>query len=153
MILFSNDFINDLIIEEWHHGNVHFGKAEEGSIYYTIQYYDKGDWHAYGIDDDREPEFSNMSKGLGRDDVLVDYVGTRADTPFMYYNGKKIAIPRYYKKKLFEKSPEKQQEFLLKAKIKGKNEKDNEQATADAYARFEYIRNFRREQRSRRGDK
>lgn len=153
MILFSNERINDLIIDEWFHGNVHFGKAEEGSIYYTIQYYDKGDWHSYGIDDDRMPEFSNMSKGMGQDSALVDYVGTRADTPFLYYNGKKIAIPRYYKKKLFEKSPQKQQEFLLKAKIKGKNEKDTEQASADARARFEYIKNYRREQRSRRGDK
>lgn len=150
MILLADTKIDDIIIEKWHHGLVHFGKAEEGSIYYTIQYYDKGNWYKFGDNDDRVPEFSNMSKGLGLKQSIIEYISTRHDKPYIYSNGKKIAIPRYYRKKLFEQNPEVEQKFLLSQKLHGKQQKNSEQSTADSYARFEYIRNFRREQRSRR---
>jgi len=94
------------IIAAWHHGTVHFGKIESGSITYTVQYYDKGVWAAEHGRDDREPEYSRMSKGIGQSFLTNAQVKAFLDDPSKGYvynkEGHKIAIPRYYKKRLYD---------------------------------------------------
>lgn len=87
-------------------GHVHFGKVEPKSIRYTVQYYDKGDWYPKHKRDDRHPEFSRMSKGIGENFLTPQMVRHIIRHPeqgyIMDFEGRKIAIPRYYKRKIFD---------------------------------------------------
>lgn len=88
------------------YGNVHFGEVTEASIRYTVQYFDKGDWYQAHKRDDRTPEFSRMSKGIGESFLTPEMVQHLLDNPdkgFLYdHQGHKIAIPTYYKRRLYD---------------------------------------------------
>lgn len=114
IILFGTSAMtqND-IISAWsqpntgkHLGDVYFGKVEPASIRYTVQYYDKGEWRPAHARDDRAKEFSAMSQGIGKsflDPKMVEYLLQNPDKGYVYNKeGKKIAIPRYYKKRLYD---------------------------------------------------
>lgn len=114
LILFGTDRLHeDDIVSCWTdpetkrpYGNVYFGKVEAGSIRYTVQYYDKGEWQPQHRRDDRVPEFSRMSKGIGSSFLtpkMVRYFLANPDTSYIYdKEGRKIAIPQYYKKRLYD---------------------------------------------------
>lgn len=113
LIIFSDDRCADTdIVSAWINpatgylfGGVHFGDVESASIQYTVQYYDKGDWYPAHKRDDREPEFSLMSKKLGLNFLNEDtakYIISRPDKQYLYDGGIRLAIPRYYKRRLFE---------------------------------------------------
>lgn len=97
--------VND-IIQAWPFGQVYFGKVEAGSIRYCVQYYDKGDWYKQHERDDRVPEFSRMSQGIGLNFMTPKMVQWFLDNPergFIYdREGRKIAVPRYFKKRLYD---------------------------------------------------
>lgn len=107
VILFANSslFASD-IEKQWIYGSVYYGKVEPASIRYTVQYYDKGVWQKSHVRDDREPEFSRMSQGIGKNFLTAKQVKNFLENPqksFIYdVEGKKIAIPRYYKKRLYD---------------------------------------------------
>lgn len=114
LILFGNSNMEESdIIKCWTepytkkpYGNVYFGKVEPASIRYTVQYYDKGDWYRAHKRDDRVPEFSRMSQGIGKSFLTIAQVKHFLSNPSKGYiydkQGHKIAIPRYYKKRLFD---------------------------------------------------
>lgn len=114
LILFGNKNLHeDDITKSWYNpdtqtpfGDVHFGKVEAASIKYTIQYYDKGEWQRAHQRDDRHPEYSRMSQGIGKSFLTPQMVKHFLNDPskgYIYNNdGHKIAIPRYYKKRLFD---------------------------------------------------
>lgn len=113
LIIFSDDRCNDTdIVRAWVNpktgfvfGHVHFGRVEPASIQYTVQYYDKGDWYPAHSRDDREPEFSLMSKGLGKNflnEETVRFIVQRPAEQYIYDGGVRRAIPRYYKRRIFE---------------------------------------------------
>lgn len=95
-----------IIKDEWEFGDVHFGRVEPASIRYTVQYYDKGHWSPSHVRDDRIPEFSRMSQGIGSNFIDERRVKDFLDKPgkgYIYdHEGRKIATPRYYKKRLFD---------------------------------------------------
>lgn len=113
-ILFtSSDLTPNNVMDAWLNpvskqlmGHVHFGKVESGSIRYTIQYYDKGEWKPVHARDDREREFSIMSKGLGSNFLtpqMVDHLIKNPDIQYLYGNDNtKLSIPRFYKKRIFQ---------------------------------------------------
>lgn len=113
LILFGDDTLTvQDIYDSWKSpesreliGDVYFGDVKSGSIRYTVQYYDKGDWKPKHVRDDREPEFSVMSKGLGSNFLTENMVNHLLSNPakgYIYENeGRKIAIPRYYKKRIY----------------------------------------------------
>lgn len=97
----------EFIESAWQLGAIHYGDSvSEASVGYTLKYMDKPKRIPTHRNDDRQPEFSLMSKGLGENYLtpeniqyhkaaLVDRVHlTVAD-------GKKIAMPRYYKDKIY----------------------------------------------------
>ena len=97
-------------------GDVHYGTVTEASVGYTLKYITKAPRIPVHINDDREREFSLMSKGLGSNyltDRMVDYhLGIGAPDQQEAINqrmnctiagGKKIAMPRYYKDKIYNK--------------------------------------------------
>lgn len=61
----------ELIVSEWGQGDVHIGDVTGASIGYTLKYISKQKQIPQHKNDDRLPEFSLMSKGLGS-----NYVGT-----------------------------------------------------------------------------
>nr|QJB19605.1 MAG: replication initiator protein [Microvirus sp.] len=87
-------------------GHVYFGKVESASIKYTVQYYDKGDWYPSHQNDDRLPEFSLMSKGLGKSWITPEtrqYILSNPERQFLYTKGGgKMAIPSYFKRRIFD---------------------------------------------------
>lgn len=112
-ILFGDERLTDVeITKAWINpdsgflfGHVHFGDVQAGSIQYTVQYYDKGDWYPSHKRDDREPEFSLMSKGLGKNylnEETVRHIVQRPADQYIYFGGVRCAIPRYYKRRIFE---------------------------------------------------
>lgn len=55
----------DLIQEAWNLGSVHYGVVSGASVGYTLKYMSKKKKVPEHKNDDRQPEFSLMSKGLG----------------------------------------------------------------------------------------
>lgn len=107
VILFATSSLFESDIESsWYQGKVYYGKVEPASIRYTVQYYDKGIWSKSHVRDDRYPEFSRMSQGIGRNFLTPAQVTRFLENPqksFIYdVEGKKIAIPRYYKKRMYD---------------------------------------------------
>jgi hypothetical protein len=107
MILF--DATVESVLKCWKLGHVHFDVVNEGTIKYTLKYMAKpskiplSDW------DDRTKEFPLMSKGIG-----ISYVNNEKlrnwhykDVPGRLYvnleDGKKMAMPRYFKDKIYNR--------------------------------------------------
>lgn len=114
LILFATSAMQEShIINAWRDqetkkpiGNVYFGKVEAASIRYTVQYYDKGQWTPAHKRDDRAPEYSVMSQGLGQNwlnSKQAKHLLANPDKGFIYDSeGRKISIPPYYKKRLYD---------------------------------------------------
>lgn len=92
---------------EWKFGHITIGQVSEASVGYTLMYMHKP-WRPMHRNDDRQPQFSLMSKGLGLNylsDKMVQWHKNDIENR-LYCNiedGKKISMPRYYKEKLFKK--------------------------------------------------
>lgn len=87
-------------------GGYHIGHTTEASVGYTLKYMCKPTRIPMFARDDRQKEFSLMSKGLGANYLtsqMIEY--HKADlTQRMFIplpDGKKIAMPRYYKLKIY----------------------------------------------------
>lgn len=90
----------------WDKGSIHYGLVTGASVGYTLKYMMKPSKVPMHKNDDRQREFRLMSKGLGvsymseamynwhMQDVVSRVYCTLAD-------GKKIAMPRYYKDKIY----------------------------------------------------
>lgn len=103
IILFNSKV--ELIQPSWQKGQVHYGQVSGASVGYTLKYMTKPKkWQHKN--DDREPEFSIMSKGLGASYLTEKMVEWhKADLEQRMYcniDGKKIAMPRYYKNKIYD---------------------------------------------------
>lgn len=100
-------------------GQVDIGTVSGASIAYTVKYINKGKWQPKHKNDDREPEFSLMSKRLGDNYITENTVKHhRSDLSKAYItveDGIRISIPRYYRQKLFAKqlSPTKKNQILV----------------------------------------
>lgn len=88
-------------------GDVHVGLVSGASIAYTTKYIHKGKLIPVHCNDDRLPEFSLMSKRLGANYITprtIKYHTANGETfrPFLTLpGGVKLAMPRYYKDKIF----------------------------------------------------
>lgn len=88
------------------HGHIHYGTVEGASVGYTLKYMmKKGSVPAFKADD-RVPEYSLMSKGLGKaylDCELIAWHRKFVDDRMFVttQNGVKIGMPKYYKEKLY----------------------------------------------------
>lgn len=118
VILFNSD--QEKVVSSWRDpqtgepiGLVHFGTVEDASVAYTSGYMMKPRIER-GQFDDRLAEFSLMSKGLGLSylsgDVLAWHTNYARFTDRMYLplkDGKKAAMPRYYKQKIYSETQRK----------------------------------------------
>lgn len=100
-------------------GHVHFGQVNGASIGYTLKYMSKEGKIPMHRNDDRLPEFALMSKGLGANYMTPDMIKWhKADLLNRMYvsieGGKKIAMPRYYKDKIYLESERERIAFFAK---------------------------------------
>lgn len=90
-------------------GNVHTGDTNRGSVRYSLKYIAKPSRIPLFKGDDRTPEFSNMSKGIGEGYITPQVIKWhRQDILNRYYvpgnGGVKVTMPRYYADKIYTKA-------------------------------------------------
>lgn len=150
--------------DAWGNGTVHVGKVTDNSVAYTMKYIDKHQFRPMHGRDDRLPEFSLMSKGLG-DNYLTDDVKQyhKSDISVMYLTkpgGYRIAMPRYYRNKIFTDLEKSMQVDIVNKKFQEITEKKREEVwqlygdyfTFEAYKdneRFGRYQNFYSQQKNR----
>lgn len=120
VILFNSRV--ELIQPAWQNGHVHYGQVTGASVGYTLKYISKPGRIPMHRNDDRTPEFSLMSKGLGANyltDAMVKW--HKADLDERMYcvieDGKKITLPRYYKDKIYTEHERKRVAFFQQKKM------------------------------------
>lgn len=93
-------------------GNIHIGDVTEASVSYTLKYVCKQSKVPEHARDDRQKEFALMSKGMGKDYLSEQQINwhksnleERAYIPLR--DGKKIAMPKYYKDKMYNEKERK----------------------------------------------
>lgn len=90
-------------------GHITIGKVSEASVGYTMKYISKASRVPVHRNDDRTPEFSLMSKGLGETYLSKAMVHWhKSDIENRQYcmlkDGKKISMPRYYRNKILNQT-------------------------------------------------
>lgn len=101
-------------------GSIFIGQVTDASIGYTLKYMTKKGKIPLHFNDDRQKEFSLMSKKMGDNYITKNMVKWHKEDleKRMYVNipgNKKIAMPRYYKDKIYnEIEKQKISEYLLK---------------------------------------
>lgn len=105
----------DVIKKYWPYGLVDIREVNSSRIAYIFKYISKARKPKQTHDrDDRVPEYVNMSQGLGKqwleDKRNVDFHRRFKERPYIVLeNGQKMAIPRYYKERIF--TPEERQQI------------------------------------------
>lgn len=105
----------------WFRGHVHFGRITMQSAMYTLKYIIQP--KERGVDG-IERTRAQFSKGLGLGyltSAMYDYHTLDYDNPVLFsiIDGQKVALPRYYKTKIFTKHQMRRQQSLTKTeKIK-----------------------------------
>jgi hypothetical protein len=103
-----------------HIGTYHIGNVSHASIGYTLKYMSKKSLIPMHKNDDRKKEFSVMSKGLGSNYITTQMINWHKNDleQRMYIpieDGKKIAMPRYYKDKMYnEEEKDKISKYMVK---------------------------------------
>lgn len=110
LILFNADISK--IQPAWQRGSVHYGTVNGATVGYTLKYMSKPKRIPMHRNDDRVQEFGLMSKGLGENYITQKMVKWHKKdlANRMYVNiedGKKIAMPRYYKDKIYHEQERK----------------------------------------------
>lgn len=109
MLLFNFPLVgqelHDYIVDVWKLGEVHIGSVTPQSVDYTLKYMCKPSRVPLHRNDTRVPEFSLMSKGLGLSyltDEVIEWHNADIERAYIVRpGGVKIAIPRYYKSRIF----------------------------------------------------
>lgn len=118
----------NMYVNAWELGSIHIGKVSGDSIAYTMKYIDKQKGKKLHARDDRQPEFPLMSKGLGANylsEQMINY--HKADISRLYatkQGGHQIALPRYYRNKIYSEEDQKNQVFLIQEQIQKQEQKE-----------------------------
>lgn len=136
IIMFNHKL--ELIQTAWNKGHVHYDPVNEATIGYTLKYISKRSKVPYGEWDEREPTFALMSKGLGLSYITPEMITWhKADLlNRMYCNipdGKKIGMPRYYKKKIYDETEEQLAGHHTRQKMLIEQGKEMEKIGRDKY--------------------
>lgn len=140
------DCFLELIQPSWQKGQVHYGFVSAASVGYTLKYMCKQGKIPMHQRDDRQKEFSVMSKGLGASYLSEkmrawhrNSLEERQYCPLP--DGKKIAMPRYYRDKLYTEMEKKRLQFfasMREIEINPMNGRDLAEAHIAAFKKFYY---------------
>jgi hypothetical protein len=101
IIFNSHPNLNHKLHDIWKKGNVHVDAVTKNSISYVTGYVIKRDVEK-SKELGRQPEFSLMSKGLGKSYLQNAKYHLQNETFMVPYDGGEIALPNYYKRKIFD---------------------------------------------------
>lgn len=104
-------------------GNIVFGKVTPQSCKYVLKYIQKQQNIGIYDYDDREREFSSMSKGIGEAYLTPAVIKWHKNNNALYVvnkGGRKQSMPRYYRSKIF--TEHELSELLAQAAIKGEEQ-------------------------------
>lgn len=123
---------------DWPNGHVTLGEVTNASVGYTMKYVSKPRRIPMHRNDDRQPEFSLMSKRLGKNYLTSEVMQWHKDDllnrmHLTVEDGKKIAMPRYYKDKMY--TPEERSEIA--GFQKGEIERRTVEMVSQEYAKGE----------------
>ncbi len=114
---------SEMFYNAWHLngepiGSIHVGNVSTDSVAYTMKYIDKPSRIPFHARDDRAKEFSLMSKGLGfsyleRPGIQNYHTSDLSRLYITKLDGHKIAMPRYYRNKLYSEAEMKLQTALI----------------------------------------
>lgn len=95
---------DDDVLASWKNGHIHFDPVEPATIRYVTNYLCKSST----LDlTGRVPEFSVMSKGLGKTYLTPQMIKWHEENLANYVvnkGGNKLALPRYYKDRIFDEN-------------------------------------------------
>lgn len=129
----------ELIQPSWNLGHIHYGSLTPASVGYTLKYMSKTKRIPLHRNDDRQPEFSLMSKRLG-DNYITEKTIRFHHADLLnrmclnIEDGKKVAMPRYYKEKIYTRSQRSEISGYQKGMIEEKTIKEIQQYPGN-YAR------------------
>lgn len=92
------------VFKAWGNGQIHFGDTRQESIAYTTKYMCKPSKIPLHSKDDRIPEFSLMSKGMGKNyltDQMIKYHEQTQNSFVTLPGGYLQSLPRYYRDRIF----------------------------------------------------
>lgn len=112
----------------WQLGSVHYGVVNGASVGYTLKYMNKRTTVPAHKNDDRLREFSLMSKGIGKGYLSPEIEKYHKADIYNRMNltiedGKKIAMPRYYKEKIYTEGQRKMIANYQKQEIEKREER------------------------------
>jgi hypothetical protein len=128
-----------IVEEAWPAGTCFFGTVTGASVGYTLKYISKASVIGRFARDDRQKEFSLMSKQLGISYLTPAMVRWHKTDPTnrmcaIIEDGKKISLPRYYKERIFNS----EERGLIKSHFeKFQYETDKEYYSSADYSRRE----------------
>ncbi|WVR22153.1 MAG: replication initiation protein [Malazfec virus 7] len=100
-------------------GYIKVDVVNENTVMYTAKYMNKGKLVGKSDWDNRVPEFQLFSKELGKSYLTPEKIAYHQQDPsllFSWQNGHKIALPRYFKDKIYDEEAKKLQCELAQAK-------------------------------------
>lgn len=115
------------IEKSWKKGSSYVGEVTPESVAYALEYMKKGKTVPEFNGDDRVPEYSAQSKGIGEAYMTPQMVKWHKDNPDKLYvidDGHKKPIPRYYYKKMFNEIDKRTQKFYIKKRIEEEEERE-----------------------------
>lgn len=151
-ILFNTD--GNTVVDTWRKGNIVIGDVSGASVSYTAGYISKpGPRIPLHAGDDRSPQFSLMSKGLGKNylsDGIVDWHLADVTRNYVVQDGFKIPLPRYYRKKLPYTEEQRMEIENIASMMQGQREKEEFEEISEKYPlkaymdyKFEKIEHFK----------
>lgn len=119
-IIFNVDV--EMLQNMWEYGFSHIGEVNEKSIFYTLKYCLKKTHEDQFRNeyDDRAPEKALMSKGLGISYLtkeMIKYHKNDITRGVTYLGNKKMALPRYYRDKIFTELEKEQRTQKIQEKF------------------------------------
>jgi hypothetical protein len=122
------------IHKSWDKGISHIGSVSGASAGYTVKYMSKEKKIPMFEGDDRVKEMSLMSKGLGKSyltDEIKKYHRDDLSRTYCHSDGKKIAMPKYYRDKIYNEEEKREIARLAQESIA-----EEEQARRAEIARY-----------------
>lgn len=162
-IIFGAD--REIIERCWTKGSVWFGDVSGASVAYTAKYINKGKVIPVHANDDRVPECSMMSKGLGisyLSDAVVKYHQEDLSRNYVVLDGGvKVSLPRYFREKIYsEQDRAVQAKMISQRQVEMENERqrkyveDNGSLDRYTFDRYQSIKQsleqFRSQEKSKR---
>lgn len=154
-----NAVMSDVLLA-WNLGDVHFGGVTAASIAYTLKYMMKDSVIPKHSKDDRAKEFRKMSKGLGANyltDAIHKFHNERPNDLFIpLVSGHVIALPRYYRLRLFSDQVQKDQirdASVIMSQIRSREEEKHEQKVKKGTTNVSILEDYERIQSDYRNKK